>query len=501
MSANSITIAPSGRKKLARGKERSDAAPGHASQNTSSPEGAKEGSALPVSWERKTVGEMVEEMQYGTSAKTSSDASGVVVLRMGNIKDGSLVFDSLKYLPADHKEFPALLLRDGDLLFNRTNSAELVGKSAVYRGNPSPCSCASYLIRLRLREGYLPEFLAHYLNSTFGRAWVNSVVSQQVGQANVNGTKLKALSVPVPSFPEQRRIVAEIEKQFTRLDAGVTSLRRVQANLKRYRAAVLKAACEGRVVPTEAELARAENRKFETGGELIARILTERRQNWQSRRKYKEPAIPKTVELPPLKEGWVWATAQQLNLANRPCAYGVLQPGEDVPDGVPFVRVGDISNGKVELDDMKKISATIAAQYPRTKLHGGELAITLVGAIGRTAIIPESLAGGNTARAVGIIPLTTQVNANWVEIWFRNPAKNAEMDSKSHEVARKTLNLEDVRVASVALPPIAEQMRIVAEVERRLSVVVELESAVSVNLQRAIRLRQATLARAFDTKE
>ena len=103
-------------------------------------------------------------------------------------------------------------------------------------------------------------------------------------------------------LPEQRRIVAEIEKQFTRLEAGVAALRRVQANLKRYRAAVLKAACEGRLVPTEAELAKTGNRKakFETGEELLARILTERRQNWQGRGKYKEPAAPDTANLPPL---------------------------------------------------------------------------------------------------------------------------------------------------------------------------------------------------------
>ena len=75
----------------------------------------------------------------------------------------------------------------------------------------------------------------------------------------------------LPSLPEQRKIVAEIEKQFTRLEAGVAALRRVQANLKRYRAAVLKAACEGRLVPTEAEIAKAEKRKFEAGEELGAR--------------------------------------------------------------------------------------------------------------------------------------------------------------------------------------------------------------------------------------
>ena len=103
-------------------------------------------------------------------------------------------------------------------------------------------------------------------------------------------------------------IVAEIEKQFTRLEAGVAGLRRVQANLKRYRAAVLKAACEGKLVPTEAELARQEGRSYETGAQLLERILTERRQKWNGKGKYKEPAKPDMANLPPLPEGWTWAS-------------------------------------------------------------------------------------------------------------------------------------------------------------------------------------------------
>ncbi|MEI6149694.1 MAG: hypothetical protein WCS01_11390, partial [bacterium] len=103
---------------------------------------------------------------------------------------------------------------------------------------------------------------------------------------------LKAAKLFVPSLPEQRRIVAEIEKQFTRLEAGVSALKRVQTNLKRYRAAVLKAACEGKLVPTEAELqksgsgvsplkqSRDGSATFETGEQLLKRILSERRTNW-----------------------------------------------------------------------------------------------------------------------------------------------------------------------------------------------------------------------------
>jgi type I restriction enzyme S subunit len=111
--------------------------------------------------------------------------------------------------------------------------------------------------------------------------------------------------------------------------------------------------------------------------------------------------------------------------------------------------------------------------------------------------VPETLKGANVARAVGVVPLAEVIDAHWVEIWFRNPAKVVEMTSKSHEVARKTLNLEDVRAASVAVPPLSEQLRIVAEVDLRLSLLRETEAQVDANLKRAERLRQSILSKAF----
>ena len=120
----------------------------------------------------------------------------------------------------------------------------------------------------------------------------------------------------LPPLPEQHRIVAEIETQFTRLDVSVAALRRARANLKRYRASVLKAACEGRLVPTEAELARSEGRDYEPAGVLLERILAERRARWESqekrRGKYNEPSAPDASALPELPEAWAWATVEEL---------------------------------------------------------------------------------------------------------------------------------------------------------------------------------------------
>jgi type I restriction enzyme S subunit len=158
---------------------------------------------------------LAEVVEYGSSAKTSEADAGVPVLRMGNIVDGNLDLSTLKYLPDSHEEFPRLLLRPGDLLFNRTNSPELVGKTAVFNGRPEKCSFASYLIRVRLASGCMPEFVSAFINSAHGRRWVKAVATQQVGQANVNGTKLQNLLIPLPPIVEQERIVSELGRRLS----------------------------------------------------------------------------------------------------------------------------------------------------------------------------------------------------------------------------------------------------------------------------------------------
>ena len=170
---------------------------------------------------------------------------------MGNIQDGQLDLTHLKFLPEDHCEFPDLLLTKGDLLFNRTNSAELVGKTAVYYGIPLRCSYASYLIAVRCIHGCDSRILSYFLNSVFGRKWISTVVSQQVGQANVNGSKLQALTFPLPPLEEQENIVEEVERRLSIVDKVEAQ---IEANLKRaakLRQGILKRAFEGRLVPQD----------------------------------------------------------------------------------------------------------------------------------------------------------------------------------------------------------------------------------------------------------
>ena len=224
---------------------------------------------LPAGWCWATVDQCAALVQYGSSAKTGDDLRGIPVLRMGNLTtDGRLATDAMKYLPPSHHEFPSLLLRPGDLLFNRTNSADLVGKTALYSGTPSPCSFASYLIRVRLLEWVIPQWLVYVLTGGFGRAWVKRVANQTVGQANVNGAKLAAFSFPLPSLPEQEAITEVVEDQFSVIDHLEADLgAKLKSSLGLQRA-VLRHAFSGQLV--------AQNPKDDPASELLKRIVAER---------------------------------------------------------------------------------------------------------------------------------------------------------------------------------------------------------------------------------
>jgi type I restriction enzyme S subunit len=166
---------------------------------------------------------------------------------MGNLLDGFLTVDKLKYLPRDHPDVEPLLLRRGDVLFNRTNSAELVGKSAVFDQADDSMAFASYLLRVRFGAAVRPEWANIVINSPLGRAHVATVASQQVGQANVNGTKLKAFPLLVPPTDVQERLLArhgKIVDGVRRLTTDVSSARERGRTLRR---ALLQSAFSGRL--------------------------------------------------------------------------------------------------------------------------------------------------------------------------------------------------------------------------------------------------------------
>ena len=163
---------------------------------------------IPESWEWCRVADVIFPPKYGTSNKSLVEGA-VPVLRMGNIQDGEIVFDKLVYSNnlTDNEKYN---LKTGDLLFNRTNSAELVGKTGIYRGQQQAIY-AGYLILLRPIE-INSEYLNFVLGSSYARSYCQEVKTIGVQQCNINAEKISSFCIPLPPFAEQRRIVAKIEE-------------------------------------------------------------------------------------------------------------------------------------------------------------------------------------------------------------------------------------------------------------------------------------------------
>ena len=309
------------------------------------------------------------------------------------------------------------------------------------------------------------------------------------------------IEVPLPPLAEQYRIVAEIEKQFTRLDASVAALKRVQANLKRYRASVLKAACEGKLVPTEAELARSEGSDYEPADQLLERILSERQARRESQekrgRKYREPSPPDTSGLSELSEGWAWSSIGQ---------------SFDVHVGATPSRAradywnGDIawvSSSEVSFSRIKSTREFITEEGLRkSSVDLNPAGTVLLGMIGegktrgQVSILDIPACNSQNSAAIRVSQSGLPTEYVFYYLWSQYGATR-QIGSGNNQPA---LNKTRVQEIPLPLPPLAEQHRIIAEIERRLSVVQKAEATVDAGLKRAERLRQSILKQAFSGK-
>ncbi|HEX2837098.1 MAG TPA: restriction endonuclease subunit S [Phycisphaerales bacterium] len=311
----------------------------------------------------------------------------------------------------------------------------------------------------------------------------------------------------IPSPQEQRRIVAKIEELFSDLDAGVAALERVRANLKRYRAAVLKAAVEGRLT----EEWRRQDPATEPAAKLLERILTERRAKWEQdqlrkfkeagktppkgwKEKYEESTSESSVDLGALPAGWCSA---QIGMIADTSTGGT--PSRARPDffggDVPWVKSGELGDSVVSRTE-ETISDAGLDNSSAKVFPAGTLCIALYGAtVGKVGVLGIPAA---TNQAVCAMFLPSGINTRFA--FYYLISIRSKLVALGKGGAQPNISNGIVRATEFPIPPVAEQAEIVAEVDRRLSVADAAETQVEHALQRAARLRQAILKRAFEGK-
>lgn len=217
------------------------------------------------SWEEKTIGEICSSLKYGTSKKSSDDGE-VVVLRMGNLQNGEIDWSNLAYT-SDEEDIKKYLLKSGDVLFNRTNSPELVGKTSIYRGE-MPAIYAGYLIKLDYEKNIVVgDYLNYYLNSSKAKEYYMQVKTDGVSQSNINAKKIGEFEIPLPTITEQHEIVRLIDDLLARERAAQQATEQALASIELMKKSILARAFRGELGTNKASEASAL--------ELLKQVLAE----------------------------------------------------------------------------------------------------------------------------------------------------------------------------------------------------------------------------------
>jgi len=426
-------------------------------------------------------------------------------LRVANVYANRLDLNEIAFIDASEVDLKRTLLQKGDLLVVEGNgSIDQIGRVALWSGAIDPCIHQNHIIKVRFAIPNVGRFMLYWLLSPDGRREVVRVASSTSGLHTLSLSKVGSLPVCLAPLDEQRRITAAVDSHVTRLDETTTLLERVQRNLKRYRASVLKAAVEGRLVPTEADLARAEQRTYEPASVLLQRILVERRHRWERERrrgKYVEPEPPETSNLPELPEGWCWATVDQLSTETR---YGSSAKCLDnIDDGVPVLRMGNIVDGQVRTDSLKYLPSD-HDEFPDLLLQPGDLLFNRTNSaelVGKSAVYRGSDHAVSFASYLIRVRLAHDGLSDYVAAYINSPnGRRWIADVAVQQVGQANVNGTKLRACAIPLPPLAEQRRIVEEMDRLFSNLKAGLEVVDRNAKRCARLRQSILKWAFEGK-
>jgi type I restriction enzyme, S subunit len=476
-----------------------------------------EQNALPKGWAICNLGEIITVLRGVSYAKHQSKTidfpNSVPILRATNI-NRLLDFDDLVYVETSCIS-PEQMLRLGDIVIAASSgSKSVVGKAAQLISDWHG-SFGAFCMGLRPVAAIESSYVSYFLQTDEYRHRVSELSSG----SNINNLKRDHIQTfPIRLAPpnEQRRIVEKIEELFSDLDAGVAALERAKANLKRYRAAVLKAAVDGSLT---AEW-RAKHSNVEPASKLLEHILVERRRKWEAdqlakfkasgkeppknwRAKYVEPKPPDSTDLPELPVGWCWATLDALSTIIGGYAF---QSSHFSSEGIQVVKIANVRAGQLELsrqpEFIRVVDDDVIHKY---SLMRGDILISLTGTrfkrdYGYTAVVNSDDRLLLNQRVARIRPFEMDCS-HFLQIATTTPQfKDYFFSQETGNVGQGNVGMDSLRNAPLPLCPVSEQHEIAAEVEATMTTINALEHDVLASTKHAFRLRQSILKQAFEGK-
>lgn len=432
-------------------------------------------------------------LTYGVIKLGESEPQGVPTLRTSDVRPLRINEDGIKRIaPAIAAEYSRTKLEGGELVVSVRGT---LGGVAVVPAHMRGYNVSREVAVVPLAEPHCPHFFAYAVARQSAQNWLTGK-ARGVAYTGINIEDLRELPLPVAPLAEQKRIVAKVEELLAQVNAARERLRRVPEILKRVRQSVLAAGCSGELTGDWRELATSEAMQ---GQELAQSLLrAHAREGIGHGGKSADPTDEvHNLSLAHLPPGWGLVPLQLACVPGRSITYGILKPGPDVPDGVPYVRVADFPNGAINLPGVKRTSASIASEYRRASLKAGDLLLSIRGTAGRVCMVPQELDGGNITQDTARISVHPSLSNEFVALALRSPGTQRRIQRAMKGVAVRGINIGDVRVLQLPLPGLAEQAEIVRRVHALLALADRIEERVAAATARVDRLTQAILAKAF----
>lgn len=471
---------------------------------------------LPPGWEIVALAD-ISEIKGGVTVdkkRTTEGGRAVPYLRVANVQEGYLDLEHLKEIVVGGDVIDKLKLERGDILLNEGGDRDKLGRGWIWKEQIPLCIHQNHVFRARLKhEDILPEFVSYYANA-FGKKYFFDEGKQTTNLASISLSKLKNLPLPLAPKNEQSRIVSKIEELFSDLDKGEESLRQAQAQLKRYRQSVLKAAVTGELTRDW----REQNKdRLETGEALLKRILKARREAWEKaevekmrakgvkpkddswKKKYVEPKGPDTTGLPELPEGWAWASLDMLAFIKGGVTVDKKRSPEN-PVEVPYLRVANVQDCNLDLNKIKRINVS-PETIQELRLIPGDILLNEGGdldKLGRGWVwegqIPVCIHQNHVFRA--------RLAGDIVSPFFVSYYASAMGKSFFMEKGKQTTNLASISLTKIKSLPVPisgtiENQHIIGRVNSCLQELEVISEEISIRASSSQALRQSILKSAF----
>jgi type I restriction enzyme, S subunit len=454
---------------------------------------------LPSRWVVATGGDLFDFVTSGSRGWARYySPTGAKFIRIGNLQRQSIVLDledvQSVSLPST-VEGQRTRLQAGDILVSITAELGLVGLVGEGLGE---AYVNQHIALVRPSFNEFTPYVVRYLISPEGQASIGAA-NRGVTRAGLGLDDIRALGVRLPPLAEQRRIVAKIDSLSAKSKRARDQLDHVRRLVEKYKQAILAAAFRGEIT-REWRLHHADR---ETPEDRLEKLRAERNVigKKSTRREGQQGdngRIPVTLE--GLPSSWTTATLEDVSHPTRVIQYGILKPGPDIDDGVPYVKVMNIKGGRVHLDGIRRTTPEIAHQYRRASIVVGDILLTIRGTVGRLAIVPKELDGGNITQDTVRIAVLNSVERDFVFWYLHCPVAQQYFSVNQKGVAVRGINVGDVRPLEVPLPPRSEQQEIVRRVVRALAWIDRLASEATSARKLIDHLDQAILSKAFQGK-